>query len=468
MNKEFIRPLILVALTAVLVGVLAMIIPAWDNGIVPIKKLNWFEHLTPKHEVANADTIIAGEAATIESDLIPIKPFLRKFNDPETGLRIAYFGDSIIEGDLITAKLRQDLQATHGGSGVGLVPITSIVSGFRQTIKHSFAKNWETLSFMSNTNSAASLGFTGYTFIPRNYYVAEKAIEPMKLDSLAVMDSSLVAKPQATKQSTRYYVSNNPWVEYAASGIVGGAPTFSRIRLFYSMASDSSFVRVSLDGAAMQKRSLTAGSGVQVLDLSPTAPIKKLKLEFSAYDPIHVYGVSFDQPKGAYVDNFPIRGYSGMYFQRIHNEVLKGFHRYLNYDLIVLQYGENVSNPKITDYSYYERGMKLTIKHIQDALPGVPILLVSAHDRSIKQNGGYHTSPDIPYLVKTQSKVAQEMKTGFWNLFAAMGGKDSMPTYVANKPAWAGKDYTHFTRSGAEHVATMLLAYLKGKTSETL
>jgi hypothetical protein len=251
-------------------------------------------------------------------------------------------------------------------------------------------------------------------------------------------------------------------VEYAAAGIAGGAPTFSNIRLFYSMASDSSFVSVSVDGSPAQKRRLKAGSGVQVLDLSSATPIQKIKLVFSAYDPIHVYGVSFDEPRGAYVDNFPIRGYSGMYFQRIHNDVLKGFHKYLNYDLIILQYGENVSSPKITDYSYYERGMKLTIKHIQDALPGVPILLVSAHDRSIKLNGNYHTSPDIPYLVKTQSKVAEEMKTGFWNLFAAMGGNDSMPTYVAHKPAWAGKDYTHFTRSGGEHVAVMLYNYLKG------
>lgn len=462
MNKEFFRPMILIALTAVLVGVLAMIIPAWDNGVVPIKKLHWFEHITGQQPVAVADTMLAEDATIIESDLIPIKPFIRKLNNPNAGLRIAYFGDSIIEGDLITARLRQELQATHGGSGVGLVPITSIVSGFRQTIKHSFAKNWENLSFMSTHNSAASLGFTGYTFIPRNYYIAEKAIEPMKLDSLAVMDSSLVAPAKPQKQSTRYYVNTSPWVEYAAAGIAGGAPSFSNIRLFYSMASDSSFVNVSMDGLPAQKRRLNAGSGVQVLNLSPATPIKKIKLVFSAYDPIHVYGVSFDEPRGAYVDNFPIRGYSGMFFQRIHSEVLKGFHKHLNYDLIILQYGENVSNPKIKDYSYYEKGMKLTIKHIQDALPGVPILLISAHDRSIKLNGGYHTSPDIPYLVKTQSKVAQEMKTGFWNLFAAMGGIDSMPTYVAHKPAWAGKDYTHFTRSGAENVAVMLYNYLKG------
>ncbi len=199
-----------------------------------------------------------------------------------------------------------------------------------------------------------------------------------------------------------------------------------------------------------------------MLQLNDSSQIKKIKLEFSAHDPIHVYGLSFDEPKGAYVDNFPIRGYSGMYFQRIHSDILRDFQHFLNYDLIVLQYGENVSNPKLTDYSYYEKGMKKTIKHIQDALPGVPILMISAHDRSIKINGSYHTSPDIPYLVKTQSNVAKAMNTGFWNLFAAMGGIDSMPSYVSHQPAWAGKDYTHFTKSGGIQIAKMLLQYLQG------
>lgn len=462
MNKDFIRPFVIVASAAVIVGVIAMVIPAKDSGIIKIKKMNWFERLGRTDEVSKADTLIAAEAATLASDLIPIKPFIDKLKDNSSNLRIAYFGDSIIEGDLITGKLRQDLQASHGGSGVGLVPITSIVSGFRQTIKHSFSKNWESISFMTAGNSNTSLGFTGFTFIPRNYYVSEAAIEPQKLDSLAVMDSSLVATPKPRKKSTRYYVSYAPWVEYTAAPVAGGATSFSRIRLFYSNATDSSMVKVSLDGTPMQSRRLKSGTGVQVLQLNDSSQIKKIKLEFSAHDPIHVYGLSFDEPKGAYVDNFPIRGYSGMYFQRIHSDILRDFQHFLNYDLIVLQYGENVSNPKLTDYSYYEKGMKKTIKHIQDALPGVPILMISAHDRSIKINGSYHTSPDIPYLVKTQSNVAKAMNTGFWNLFAAMGGIDSMPSYVSHQPAWAGKDYTHFTKSGGIQIAKMLLQYLQG------
>ena len=37
-------------------------------------------------------------------------------------VRIAYFGDSFIEGDILTADLRAMLQSRFGGCGVGYVP----------------------------------------------------------------------------------------------------------------------------------------------------------------------------------------------------------------------------------------------------------------------------------------------------------------------------------------------------------
>ncbi len=462
MNREFVKPLVIVGLTVFIVGLIALVMPSWENGIFPIKKMAWFDSIRSKAPGVPVDSALVKSVSALPSDLKPLESFLKKLKDPASKLRIAYFGDSIIEGDLLTARLRIDLQRSHGGHGVGMMPITSIVSGFRQTIKHSFSRNWESISFMTTGKNDISLGITGFTFIPRNYYVAEKTIEPLQLDSLALSDTTALAKPEPVTKSARFYVDYDPWVEYTAANIPGGASGFNRIRLFYSHGGDSSIVRVAYNGGEKQSRRLSSGTGLQVLDLSPVTPVTKIRLIFNALDPIHVYGVSFDEPGGAYVDNFPIRGYSGMYFQRIQSQFLSSFQSHLGYDLIVLQYGENVSNPKLRDYSYYQRGMVKTVNHLKAALPGVPILLVSAHDRSVKENGVYVTSPDIPYLIQAQSKVASETGCGFWNLFAAMGGSGSMPAFVNHKPAWAGKDYTHFTRSGADHIATMLLGYLKG------
>lgn len=466
------RPLLIIGLAAILVGIVALALPAWENDVFTIRKMRWFQALLPEAAIEDSLVVALPVAEHAPSALDPFwqrlgrmpaisgKEPLAKARFPQSNrqLRIAYFSDSTIEGDLITAPLRDGLQSVYGGAGVGMMPITSIVSGFRQTIRHSFSRNWESISFMSPARQDLSLGITGYTFIPRPYYTAQRAVE--EADTIAVADT--LAVPEAPKsRSQRVYINEDPWVEYRAVSIAGGAASFESIRLFYANATDSSRVMVSYDSQAPRRFNLRSGSGVQGLDLSPAQGVKTLRLEFDRHDPIHVYGVSFDAERGVYVDNFPIRGYSGMYFSRIHADVLSDFNRYLDYDLVILQYGENVSNQANTDYTNYKNAMIRTVEHIQKAMPKVPILIVSAHDRSIRDAGGYRTSPDIPILVQAQAELAQATDSAFFNLYEAMGGYNSMIKWVSEQPPMASTDYTHFNRRGADRVAGMLLNFLR-------
>jgi len=438
-----------------------MLIPACDTKLLPIRKLRWFEALFPKAKEPVEDTASELVMEEVKTDLGALECFRARLIDyRKTGrgnIRIAYYGDSIIEGDLITGMLRKLFQDEYGGVGVGMMPITSIVAGFRPTIKHSFSKNWESVSFMSKGKADVALGITGFTFIPRPYYIIEKAME-QKVDTLAVIDSLRVESPKSVK---RIALNSPPWVKYQAQSALGGAGHFGRIRMFYSHAGDSSFVMCSLDNQAPQKLRLRPGNTPQVLELNSSGNIKTLYLEFSPTDPIHVYGVSFDEDKGAYVDSYTIRGYSGMYFERIDAEHLKGYQRALDYDLLILHYGENVSHPKIKDYGFYYRGMTRTLAHIKSALPDVPVLLISAHGRSIKEEGKYVVSPDIPLLVGKQAEIAKDNGCAYINIYEAMGGSSAMADYVAK--GMAQKDYTHFTRKGAEHLGQMIYKMIKGQ-----
>ncbi|MDD2331021.1 MAG: hypothetical protein PHI68_00055 [Candidatus Cloacimonetes bacterium] len=466
MNRAFWRPFILIACTILILGAIALLLPDSDSGFFPIKKMHWFDSLKRLGK-PSIDEVLSQKADSlhIETVLTPLEIFqneLAKYEKNQSGsIRIAYFGDSIIEGDLITGRLRHLLQQKYGGTGLGFMPITSISAGFRPTINHTFAKNWEAISFMSNRRQDISLGISGFTFIPRSYYLIEKAIET-EIDTLAVTDSTAVEE-QPKPEIQRNYVSSPPWVRYRAVDTEGGAAWFDRIRLFYSNASDSSYVLCSLDGNPSQKHHLQRGKGVQMLDLSSGAQVKNVYLEFNAQDPIHVYGVSLDQSNGAYVDSYTIRGFSGMYFNRIWEQSLRDFHKFLDYDLVILHYGVNVSNSKVKDYSYYKKGMSQSVQHIQKALGETPILLISAHDRSIKLEGSYRTSPDIPILVNSQGEIAIENDCAFWNLFSAMGGYNSMVDYVHRNPPLAQKDHTHFNRTGANHIADMLYKNLMDK-----
>lgn len=448
------------------IGAIAWLSTGCNRKSIRIKPLKWFEWLYEKPD--STYTLMLDEKAAKAEKLLnkasPLEQVIAKLNSlkQEGGkFRIAYFGDSIIEGDLITQQLRYNLQSRFGGSGVGFVPITSIVANFRRTIRHSFAKNWETMSFMTPYKADYPLGINGFVYIPCNFYTAQKAINT-EADSL--IDSTATFNANAAKTETqKFYVDTNPWVKYQYANVPGGAKQFDRIRLFYSHSMPGSGINVSIDNQASRKYDLFEGDDVQVLDLSTGIPVKEITLEFPISNPVHTYGMSFDQSRGVFVDNFSIRGYSGMYFERIPKKILEQFQRELQYELIVLQYGENVSNPETQSYDYYRNGMIKTVRYLQSAFPDVPILLISAHDRSINTTSGYKTSPDIPVLIKAQAEIADSTGCAFWNLYEAMGGKDSMQKFVRNVPPLASKDYTHFNQAGANKIADMLTDFLLGK-----
>ncbi|NBU36552.1 MAG: hypothetical protein EBS35_08260, partial [Bacteroidetes bacterium] len=68
--------------------------------------------------------------------------FFEKLIAKNTQVRIAYYGDSGIEADLVTQTLRDSLQKYFGGTGVGFLPITSRDPGYRQSINHYFSNLW--------------------------------------------------------------------------------------------------------------------------------------------------------------------------------------------------------------------------------------------------------------------------------------------------------------------------------------
>ena len=67
-----------------------------------------------------------------DSTLRGMTPFYRALDELATHprlVRVAYFGDSFIEADILTADLRAMLQERYGGCGVGFVTSTSMTSG---------------------------------------------------------------------------------------------------------------------------------------------------------------------------------------------------------------------------------------------------------------------------------------------------------------------------------------------------
>ena len=126
-KRVFWRPFLVAAGAVLLLILIAPLIPANENSIFSIKKFDLLAKLKGTGETTELDSVVvAARELQIDDELQALEPFLHKIHDFQKGsgetLRIAFYGDSIIEGDLLTETLRARLQEEYGGHGVGLVP----------------------------------------------------------------------------------------------------------------------------------------------------------------------------------------------------------------------------------------------------------------------------------------------------------------------------------------------------------
>lgn len=386
------------------------------SDVLPAESEDTSQMIQPLVQIEVADSIPDYRSSTeiigYEEEGV-LKAFIRALKDLRDGkrakVRIAYFGDSMIEGDLVTQDVRKLFQDYFGGNGVGFVPITSIVAGFRQTIQHSFSESWQDEHFL-NTSLArsGSIFLSGHRFRPG---------EGSSVSYSGVNRSHLGKFSEC----------------YLLYGRVDSTGTFSVNDSVQGYKYNSHFNRqlVSIDQQRIHAR-------------------------FGGHQN-EIYGFSFESPRGVFVDNFSFRGISGTELQKISEEMLMSVNEAQPYDLIIIQYGPNLLfKPDLIDFRWYEKPFERAVATLKRTFPKASILIVGSADKATKYDGEYKTQKGVLPLIEIQNKVAYETKTNFWSLYNAMGGKNSMIRWVHSSPPLANLDYTHLTHKGATTVARLL------------
>ena len=325
-------------------------------------------------------------------------------------VRIAFMGDSFIEGDIILADFRARMQEFFGGSGVGFVPVTSKVEQYRPTINQT-SKGWKTSSILSEKRHQYVLPCV--VFEPED---DEAAITFKTVNTYPGLDkvSSLKFIFSKNEQSEMYLVCNQ-----LQDTIINVLPETETIMQYEVKG-------VFTDGAFHFRNA----KGLQAL------------------------GIVLEDNKGVVVDNFSLRGNSGMVLDALDMNSCRDLHQIRAYDLIILQYGLNVANEEMQEYGWYRDRMVKVIQHIRQCFPETDILLLGVSDRSNYQNGTYQTMPEVVSLLKAQYQAAKIAQAPFWSIFDAMGGENAMVRYVDRR--WASKDYTHLSFRGGREIATQL------------
>ena len=347
---------------------------------------------------------------------------LAKMEQDSVGkVRVAYFGDSMNDGDFIVQDVRSLLQDRFGGNGVGYVAITSLSAASRGSVHHKYSTNWKTQSFVSVRTPSTPFGIDGQVFMAKD-------------------DDK-----------------NPSWVSYSA-GYMKYSPSLYNPKLFYGQSENGEgSIRLKIDKEDRESIGLVPNKTLNIQDLGVRAA-KSITINFDSIQNIPIYGVDFSSGNGIHVDNFSLRGNSGLALTGFNTELIREFDKKLGYNLIILHYGTNVLNYGSLDYSFYERGMSSVIKKLRRCFPNADILVISTADKASKEETEMMTDPAVKALVRAQKHFSRDSQVAFINLYQLMGGENSMVEWVEKE--LANKDYTHFNAKGSKEVGKMLYKQL--------
>lgn len=334
-----------------------------------------------------------------------------------THVRIAYFGDSMIEGDIITEYLRTYLQQTYGGAGVGFVPLSAPTAGYTNSYQLSFSDNYLTYNFnVRDTLNNYKPYLSGYVF-----NIAENATATSKLtlyNTYAKCNFYLLGyNYNSTVQAVNIMVNNKP-------------------------------VALTLQPFSAFKTLIKSGT-------------KGTSVTLSSYSKIAYYGLQTEADTGIVLDNYAFRGSTGMNLSVLNYNLLHQINEVRPYDLVIVQYGLNIGTNEQQDFSAYQKTMQRVLAYLKKCIPQASFMLVSVGDKCYKQNKQWISAPYIPYLIKTQQALADSSGAYFFNLNTTMGGVGGMITWANADTALAQKDYTHITSAGGKKVAQQLFNVIK-------
>ncbi len=326
--------------------------------------------------------------------------------------RIAVIGDSYIEGDILTSDLRSDLQSVYGGSGVGYVPMTSPVAGFRTSVREK-SSGWTVKDIRKK--------------MPEQY----KALSGEYCLSAANASTTLTGSSKLPHQ--------NAW---------------TTTKFLFIAPNDAKF---TLTAAGKTNNYVVKGSpDVQCILMPGNTTSATLKC---ATPGVIALGMYLDSGQGIAVDNMSLRGNSGITHRFISTGLAADMRRFVDYDLIIVEYGINALTSQQKNYAGYKKLMHQAIVRIKACYPNADILIMGIGDRGQKAGGTVKSIPTAQFMVDAQRDLARETGCLFWDTREAMGGEDAVVEW-RNK-GFINPDYIHLNAKGGAALATLLTTAIR-------
>jgi lysophospholipase L1-like esterase len=362
--------------------------------------------------------------------LYPFFRRMRRLKSTGEKLRIMHYGDSQIEGDRMTSFIRYKLQNQFGGSGIGIQPAVQLY-GYQMSLRHTASDGWIRYTAFGNTDSTLAHNRFGMLGSFARFSPYPDSLHP---------DTSVSKAWITLEQSRRTYRLTR---------------MFRDCSIYYGNATQPVYFEVWSNGKLYDADFLEASSGLQVRSWTFDQTPEKLTFTFQSTCSPDFYGIALDNDWGLSVDNVSLRGSSGLIFSKMDEELLRQMFDILNVKLLLLQFGGNVM-PYISDnYDYYEQWFTRELTTLKSLVPDLSIIVIGIADMSIKQKDRYMTYPNLENVRNALRNAAFSSDCAFWDMYSAMGGRNSMPSWVYARPPLATSDFVHFNERGARVLAEM-------------
>ena len=342
-------------------------------------------------------------------------------------VRIAVLGDSFIEGDILTADLREQLQLRYGGRGCGFAPMSSPLTGYRRTVGTRSA-GWNSYNIMQRRTTPEALR--------GDYSVSGWLCRPADGATVRWTGSDFRRRLDRCGVARLLFISREP----------------SRLEL-------------TLNDSLHRTFDIPASEALrQIVVRAPVASLALRVVRGGAG--FTGYGVQFEDAAGVTVDNYSIRSNNGQALFGTNPSVNAQIDAFAEYDLVILQYGLNIMQEGVTNYSAYAARVEKMIAFVRSCFPEAAVLVLSTSDRSVKSDTGFAPMSSAPAMVDWQRRAARATGAAFWSIYDAMRAQGGMERFVAN--GWAGKDYTHINYAGGRRVAYALVDALDARVAAIL
>ena len=329
-------------------------------------------------------------------------------------IRVLHYGDSQIEMDHITSRLRVSLQKRFGGTGPGMLPFQPITPVMN-----------------------ARMGITG------------------ELIHLATFGDSLAVRSRGNygPMMQCFRLSGGSATVTVRPTSIGHADNrvkhLGRVRLIANSRNGLSASLQNIKGDK-QRQPRTAQAGVTIMEWLPDS-IRSNGFRLTASGSADLYALLVDGDGGGVaVDNIPMRGCSGQQFSMVNERLLSDAYAQMDIGMIILQFGGN-SVPYLKtskQISTYCQSIGNQIDYIHRCCPEAKILFIGPSDMSTRVRGNLQTYPAIPELIDSLAATALSHGVAYWSIYHAMGGHNSMLSW--KRQGLAGSDYIHFSQHGAD------------------